>query len=100
MNPFFIFYGEYYTQIDGVTMGSPLGLTLANAFLSHLKKKWFSECPVEFLLNVYRRYVDDISVTFNSYSQLLKFVDYMNHQHPNIKFAFEVEKKQLLIFIR
>ena len=56
------------------------------------KKKWLSECPAEFLPNVYKRYVDGIFVTFNSYPQLLKFVDYMNHQHPNIKFTFEVEK--------
>ena len=45
----FIFDGEYYTQTDGVTMGSPMGPTLANAFLCHFEKKWFSECPVEFL---------------------------------------------------
>ena len=90
---FFIFDGEYYTEIDGVAMGSPLGPTLANAFLCHFEKKWLSECPVDFLPSVYKRHVDDIFVTFNSYSQLLKFVDYMNHQHPNIKFSFEVEKK-------
>ena len=41
---------------------------------------------------VYKRYIDYIFVIFNSYLQLLKFVDYMNHQHPNIKFTFEVEK--------
>ena len=81
---FFIFDGEYYTQIDGVATGFPLGPTLANAFLCHFERKWLSECPVEFLLSVYKRYVDGILATFNSYSQLLKFVDYMNHQHPNI----------------
>ena len=86
---FFIFDGEYYTQIDRVAMGSPLGPTLAaHSFLCHFEKKWLSECPVEFLPSVYKRYVDDIFVTFNSYSQLLKFVDYMNQQHPNIKFTF------------
>ena len=37
---FFIFDGEYYTQIDGDSMGSPLGPTLANAFLCHFEKKW------------------------------------------------------------
>ena len=31
----FIFDYLYYKQIDGVTMGSPLGTTLANAFLCH-----------------------------------------------------------------
>ena len=37
-------------------------------------KKRLSECPLEFLPNVYKIYVDDIFVTFNSYSQLLKFL--------------------------
>ena len=50
----------------------------------------FSECPVQFLGNVYKRYVDDIFTTFDLHSQLLRFVDYMNRQHPNIKFTFEV----------
>ena len=99
MNPFFIFDGKYYTQIDGVATGSPLGPTLANAFLCHSEKKWLSECPVRFLPSVYKRYVDDIFVTFNSYSQLLKIVDYMNHQHPNIKFTFEVEKNNNFSFL-
>ena len=44
---FFIFDGEYYTQIDSVTMRSPLGPTLANAFLCHFEKTWLSECPAE-----------------------------------------------------
>ena len=68
---FFILDGEYYSQIDGVAMGSPLGPTLANAFLCHFEKKWLSECPVEFFPNVYQRYVDEIFVTFNSYSQFI-----------------------------
>ena len=55
--------------------------------------------PVEFLPNVYKRYVDDIFVTFNSYWQLLKFVDYTNHQHSNIKFTFEVEKNNNFSFL-
>ena len=89
---FFIFGGEYYTQINVVAMGSPLGPTPTNAFSCHFEKKGLSECPVEFLPSVYKRYVDDIFVTFNPYSQFLKFVDYINYQHPNIKFTCELEK--------
>ena len=83
----FIFDGKYYTQIDGVTMGSPLSPSLVNAFFFNFEKKWLSECPVKFLPNVYKRYFDDIFVTFNSYSPLLKFVE-----RHNINFTFEVEK--------
>ena len=96
---FFIFDGEYYTEIDGAAVRSPLGPTLANSFLDHFEKKWLSEYPVEFLPNVYKRYVDDIFVTFNSYLQLPKIVDHMNHQHPNIKFTFVVEKNNNFSFL-
>ena len=34
----FIFDNKLYKQIDGVAMGSPLGPTLANAFLCHYEK--------------------------------------------------------------
>ena len=33
-----LFDMEFYSQIDGVAMGSPLGSTLANVFLCHHKK--------------------------------------------------------------
>ena len=36
----FIFDGTVYKQIDGVAMGSPLGLTLADAFLVYREKNW------------------------------------------------------------
>ena len=36
----FIFDNVLYKQIDGVAMGSPLGTTLANAFLCHYEKLW------------------------------------------------------------
>ena len=67
--------------------------------MCHLEKKWLLECAVEFLPTVHKRYADDILVTFNSYSQLLKFVDYTNHQHPNIKFTFKVEKNNNFPFL-
>ena len=89
INPFFY----------DATMGSSLGQTLAKAFLCHFEKKWLSECSVEFLTNVYNRYVDDTFVSFNSYLQLFKFLDYMNHQHPNIKFTFEVWKSNNFSFL-
>ena len=38
---FFIFHNEYYCQLDGVAMGSPLGPILANAILFVLKNSGF-----------------------------------------------------------
>ena len=70
---FFLFGGEYYAQIDVVAVGSPLSPALANAVLCYFEKKWLSGCAAEFLPSVYKRYVAEIFVTFNSYSQLLHF---------------------------
>ena len=57
---YFIFNGNLYKQVDGVVMGSPLGPTLANAFLVHFEKNWLQNCPSDFKPYYYRRYVDDI----------------------------------------
>ena len=44
----FIFHGTLYKQINGVAMGSPLGPTLANAFLVYHKKNWLEHCSLEY----------------------------------------------------
>ena len=44
----FLFNGVYYSQLDGVAMGSPLGPTLANLFLAYHEEKWLNDCPVQF----------------------------------------------------
>ena len=80
-------------------MGSPLGPTLANAFLCHSEKQWLSDCPQDFCPNIYRRYIDDIFVTFNSHEQLKRFVEYMNTKHPHIKFTFEHEHSNSFSFL-
>ena len=80
-------------------MRFPLGPTLANAFLCHFEKQWLSDCRQDFCPNIYRRYVDDIFVTFNSYEQLKKFIKYMNTKHPNIKFTFEHKHNNSFSFL-
>ena len=42
---YFFFNEVLYKQKDGVAMGSSLGRTLANAFLSHYEKIWLERCP-------------------------------------------------------
>ena len=79
-------------------MGSPLGSTLANAFLCHYKKLWLDSCPPEFKPVVYRRYVDDIFVLFKSKDHLLLFAKYMNTRHKNLKSTFDFEENNSFFF--
>ena len=86
---YFIFNDVLYKQKDDVTMGSPLGPTMANVFLSFYEVKWLEQCPEEFKPVFYGRCVDDIFVLFESVEHLSKFRDYFNTCHPNMSFSFE-----------
>ena len=43
---YFIFNNILYKQIDGVAIGSPLGPSLANAFLAQHKQNWLDSCKI------------------------------------------------------
>ena len=78
-----------YKQKDGSAMGSALGPTMANVFLSFYEIKWLEQCPKEFKPVYYRRYVDDIFVLFKLAEHLSKFCDYFNTCLPNMSFSFD-----------
>ena len=80
-------------------MGSPLGPTLANAFLCHFENKWLNACPTSFKPVVYRRYVDDIFVLFRSKDHLPLFQNYMNNMHKHMKFTSETENNNCFSFL-
>ena len=94
-----IFGNILYKQIDGFSMGSPLGPTLANAFLCHYEKLWLDNCPPEFKPVIYRRYVDDIIVLFKSKDHLFLFTRYVNTSHKNLKFTFYFKQNNSLSFL-
>ena len=88
----FLFDMAFYTQVDGEAMGSPLGPSLANAFLCHHETKWLNDCPKKFKPVFYKRYVDDIFVLFKRPEHVKTFVDYMNSKHKNINFFLKPKK--------
>ena len=63
---YFIFNDLLHKQEDGVAVGSSLGLTMANVFLSFYEVKWLEQYPKEFRPVFYRRYVDKIFALFES----------------------------------
>ena len=69
---------KLYMQVDGVSIGSPLGQTLANAFLAHFKKNCLQNRPSNFKLHYYRWYVDDVFVLFTSPKHLEAFRNFLN----------------------
>ena len=95
----FLFNGVYYKQTDGVSMGSPLGPTLANMFLAYHEDIWLENCPLQFRPKYYRRYVDDIFLMFDDKDHVKKFLRYMNSRHKNIQFTCEEEDENKISFL-
>ena len=95
----FTFNEKFYVQIDGCAMGSPVGPSFANIFLSHYEKLWLQDCPQDFKPLFYRRYVDDTFLVFREQSHVLLFLNYLNNKHPNIKFTSETEKDHSIAFL-
>ena len=72
-------------------MGSPLGPGLANLVMGYHEANWlqvFKHCEII----SYHRYVNDIICLFNSESDADTFYEFLNKQHPNIKFTFEKQQ--------
>ena len=96
---YFMFNDILFKQKDRVAMGSPLGPTMANSFLSSYEMKWLEQCPNEFKLVFYRRYVDDVFVLFESAEHLSKSHAYLTTCHPIMFFSFEQEINGKLTFL-
>ena len=94
----FMFDNQYYDQKDGVAMGSSLGPILADIFMSDLENKVFDTFDGNLPL-LYKRYVDDIFLVFNDRDDCELFYEYINRQHPNIKFTLDIEENECLPFL-
>ena len=97
---------KFYQQHDGVSMGSPLGPTIANFFLAHIENKVLNSSGFDFLPKLYVRYastiyatcltfVIDIFAVFPDDKSCTKFLDLLNAQHKNIKFTAEHASKTI-----
>ena len=86
-----------YDQIDGVAVGSPLGLVLANIFLSHLEEKWVLSNNTR--PSVWFRYVDNTFTLFDNNNAVNQFLHYLNSCHANIKFTVECEENNMISFL-
>ena len=89
----FSFNSKFYKQIDGVSMGSPLGPVLANIIMTELESTIVKE-----LVKLYMRHVDDTLL-------LVKDED-INHIHKrlnsfdkSIKFIIKLTPSQMVTYI-
>jgi len=94
----FQFKGNFFDQIDGVAMGSPLGPLFANIFMDEFEQSKMKKLT-ELGVKIWLRYVDDVFAIIEHESQSDAILDYLNKQHINIKFTIESEKHSKLPFL-
>ena len=89
--------GHIFKQIDGVAMGSPLGPTFANYYMSHLENTIFSNCP-NVKPTLYARYVDDIFLVVNDETEIVNMKNNFE-SHSILKFTYEMNINGKLPFL-
>jgi len=92
----FQFDGQLYEQREGIAMGSPLGLLLANVFMCHLEERLSDN---DLIPSFYRCYVDDTLEIMPGIDAAESFLDVLNGLHPSIHFTMELSSNDSIPFI-
>ncbi|CAF4153085.1 unnamed protein product, partial [Adineta steineri] len=88
-NNYFKYNGQYYHQIRGGAMGSPITLTIANCYMFFYEQQICKQITNSF--GLYVRYIDDIFIIINWPSRhFVKQVDRWNEIDFNIKLSANI----------
>jgi hypothetical protein len=90
---YFCFDGQFYEQIDGVAMDSPISPVIANFFMEDFENKAIEQVihkPV-----CWFRYVDDTFVIWpHGQKKLIEFLNHLSGLHNKIQFTMEKEEEE------
>ena len=89
-NTYFSFQDQFYEQVEGAAMGSPVSPIVANLYMEYLEQKALSTAPHP--PRFWGRYVDD---TFVIHKEANKqgFLQHINSVDPAIRFTVEDNKE-------
>lgn len=95
---YFVYQGQFYEQITGAAMGSPISPIIADIFMEHFEDQALSAAQLK--PELWLRYVDDTFVVWrHGKEHLPAFLSFLNAQHPNIRFTMETEDNNQLPFL-
>ena len=95
--PFTHIDGSMYVQVDGVSMGSPLGVTFANFFMTYLENSIFDKYP-DSKPAVYCRYVDDCFISVDKIDKI-PLIAKLFEMQCSLIFTFEIGYGSRLNFL-
>ena len=82
----FVYQGQFYQQIEGAAMGSPLSPIVANIFMEKFEEEALATAPHP--PSLWKRYVDDTFVNQEE-KHSNEFFQHINSLEDNIKFTAE-----------
>ena len=94
--PFRHINGTMYRQVDGVAMGSALGVTFANYYMAHIENTVISDLTVK--PKLYARYVDDCFLVVED-EQHLELIRREFQNKSVLKFTKEISINNRLNFL-
>jgi hypothetical protein len=95
---FFRFNGQFYVQMDGATMGSPLSLLIATFFMEDFEE--LALIRATYKPTCWFCYVDGIFVIWrHGPKELNEWLNHLNNIHPNVQFTIETETNDHLPFL-
>jgi hypothetical protein len=99
---YFRFNEKFYSQPDGLAMGSPLSGILSEIYLNDIENNLIlsDNNPSHEKILFYFRYVDDTLVLFDGNARQLQILNkYLNGLAPKLKFTLEIESNHKINFL-
>ena len=93
---YFMFEDNYYQQVFGTAMGSPVSDVIANLVMEDVKQRALASSPV--YPSFWKRYVDDVVSAVNE-SKIDILLQHLNSIEPSIQITVEWENDGKLAFL-
>jgi hypothetical protein len=97
----FQFKGNWFDQIDGVAMGTPLGPPVSDKFMDWFESKYM-EIIEQYGVFLWLRFVDDVFILIDdndNFENAKALLNTLNSKHKNIEFTMETEINNELPFL-
>ena len=93
---YFGFQGEYYDQVSGAAMGSPVSAVVANIYMEFFEELAISSSDIK--PRIWKRHVDDIWCVLKNGSENV-FLEHLNNVRPSIQFTMQLKENGVLPFL-